>query len=89
MVHSKGIQGCPQNFVGTYTLRQHSLHSLVHDSSEDVKMCPTRKKTDICVFFIFSSNMPKSVEFFITKSVVFLSKNGQNPQKKCLIRKKV
>ena len=65
-----------------FVLRQHSLYSLVNDSSDELKMCPTRKKklTFVC-FFIFSSDMTKSVGFLFTKSVVFSSKNGQNRQK--------
>ena len=31
--------------------RQHSLYSLVDDSSDELKISPTRKKTDICVVF--------------------------------------
>ena len=59
--------------------RQHSLYSLVHDSFDELKMDPTRKKTGICAFFflIFLRHAEKSRIFF-TKPVVFLSKNGQN-----------
>ena len=35
------------------TVRQPSLYSLVHDSSDEHKTCQTKKKTDIGVFFLF------------------------------------
>ncbi len=63
-------------------IRQHSLYSLVHDSSDELKMCPMRKKLTICVFFLyFFLRHAKKCRIFFTKSVVFLSKNGQNLQK--------
>ncbi len=37
-------------------IRQHSLYSLVHNSSDKLKMCPTRKKTwHLCVCVCFLS----------------------------------
>ena len=50
-------------FLIIHALRQHSLYSLVHNSSDERKMCPMKKQTDICVFFIFSSDMTKSVGY--------------------------
>ncbi len=34
-------------------VRQHSLYSLVHNSSNELKMCPTRKKLTLVCFLIF------------------------------------
>ncbi len=69
-------------------IRQHSLYSLVHDSSDELKMCLTRKKDwHSRVFFYFFLRHAKKSRIFITKSVVFLSKMGKI-LKKCPIRKK-
>ncbi len=54
-------------------VRRHSVYSFVHDSSDELKMCPTRKKTDIQVFFIFFPPTCKKKIIFFTKSVAFLS----------------
>ncbi len=50
------------NSVYIGVVRQHSLYSLVHDSSDELKMCPTRKKTDIRLmeFFFFPPTWLKS-----------------------------
>ncbi len=44
---------------------------MVHDSSDELQMCPTRKKTDICVFLlIFPPTRPKVYNFFYESVVL-------------------
>ena len=56
-------------------VRARSLYSTVDESSDVLKSCPTRKKTDFSVFFLFfPPTCQKSHRIFFIQSVVFLSK---------------
>ncbi len=70
-----------QTESGLTCTRQNSLYSLVHDSSDELKMCQTRKKPDICVFFSFflrHADMPRSISV----------KKWAKSARKCPTRKK-
>ncbi len=50
-----------------YSVRQHSLYSLIHGSSNELKMCLMRKKIDTRVFFYFFLRHAKKSRIFFTK----------------------
>ena len=60
-------------------IRPCSVYSMVDESSDEPKLFPTRKKNlRFKHFFIFSSDILKSWEVFLIKSVGFLLKYRQN-----------
>ncbi len=64
--------------AGTFLLvRPLSGYSMGDESSDEVKLCPMRKKLTFEFYFIFSSDMLRRQYIFFPKSVVFLPPNNQ------------
>ena len=66
----------PDRFV-----RPLSVYSMGDESSDEMKLSPTRKKTDIWVLFYFFLRHAEKRVYFFPKSVVFQPQNNQDFKK--------